>query len=111
MTPLCSGMLERMIFEEIPPAVSDRTAWLRAEIERHSALYYQQAAPEISDREFDALLEELGKLEREYPSLQTPDSPTQRVGGKPLEGFKQSVHPVRMMSLDNTYSEAEIGAF
>src|SRR3954471_17277191 len=88
-----------------------RVAHLRAEIERHNELYYQRAKSEISDQEFDALLRELQRLEQEHPELLTPDSPTQRVGGAPLDGFAQITHRVPMMSLDNTYSEAEVREF
>ena len=88
-----------------------RAAQLREEIERHNRLYYQQAQPEISDREFDALLRELQDIEAAHPELITPDSPSQRVGGAPLEGFTQIAHSIPMMSLDNTYSEAELREF
>jgi len=88
-----------------------RAAHLRAEIERHNQLYYQNAQPEITDQEFDALLRELQEIETAHPDLITPDSPTQRVGGKPLEGFAQITHRVPMMSLDNTYSEGELREF
>ena len=79
---------------------TNRAAFLRTELERHNALYYQQATPEISDVQFDALLRELQEIEKAHPELLTPDSPTQRVGGAPLEGFSQITHSVRMMSLD-----------
>ena len=90
---------------------TQRAAQLRAEIEQHNALYYQHAKPEISDAQFDVLLRELQEIERANPELITPDSPTQRVGGTPLEGFTQIEHRVRMMSLDNTYSESELVEF
>lgn len=90
---------------------AQRAAHLRTEIERHNQLYYQNAQPEISDLEFDALLRELQEIEATQPELITPDSPTQRVGGKPLEGFAQITHRVPMMSLDNTYSEEELREF
>lgn len=88
-----------------------RADFLRTELDRHNRLYYIEAKPEISDREFDALLRELQEIETAYPDLITPDSPTQRVGGAPIEGFKQIRHKAPMMSLDNTYSEAELAAF
>jgi DNA ligase (NAD+) len=88
-----------------------RAEQLRNEIERHNQLYYQKAAPEISDQAFDALLRELQDIEKAHPELLTPDSPTQRVGGAPLEGFSQITHRVPMMSLDNTYSEEELREF
>lgn len=88
-----------------------RAGHLRTEIERHNHLYYQNAAPAISDRQFDALLRELQDIEKAHPDLITPDSPTQRVGGAPLDGFTQIAHRVPMMSLDNTYSEDELRDF
>jgi DNA ligase (NAD+) len=92
-------------------SAAKRAEHLRSELERHNRLYYQHAAPEISDREFDQLLRELQDIEKEHPELITPDSPTQRVGGAPLEGFAQITHRVPMMSLDNTYSEEELREF
>jgi DNA ligase (NAD+) len=90
---------------------SSRAEFLRHELDRHNRLYYTEAQPEISDQEFDALLRELQTLETQYPDLITPDSPTQRVGGAPIDGFQQIRHVVPMMSLDNTYSESELTAF
>ena len=83
---------------------------LRAEINRHSDLYYQEDAPEISDFEFDHLLERLKALETEHPELITPDSPTQRVGGK-AASLRPFTHTVPLMSLDNSYSLDELKAF
>ena len=83
---------------------------LRAEIERHNDLYYQQNTPEISDYEFDQLLERLKKLETEHPEYITPDSPTQRVGGR-AESLRPFVHTVPLMSLDNSYDLDELRAF
>lgn len=83
---------------------------LRAEINRHSDLYYQEDAPEISDFEFDQLLERLKALEAEHPDLITPDSPTQRVGGK-AASLKPFTHTVPLMSLDNSYSLDDLKAF
>lgn len=83
---------------------------LRAEINRHNELYYQKSAPEIADAEFDALLVKLKKLEDENPEFLTPDSPTQRVGGR-AEGFKPFVHRVPLMSLDNSYDLGDLKAF
>jgi DNA ligase (NAD+) len=84
---------------------------LREQIRKHDRLYYQDAAPVISDREYDRLYKELVDLETQFPDLLTPDSPTQRVGGKPLEAFAQIQHRVPMLSLDNTYSEEEVANF
>ncbi len=93
-----------------PPTESARRASeLRALIDHHNELYYVHHRPEISDREFDALLHELIALETAHPELRTPDSPTQRVGGAPLEGFEQVRHDPPMLSLDNTYSLEELG--
>ncbi|MDQ2745905.1 MAG: NAD-dependent DNA ligase LigA, partial [Acidobacteriota bacterium] len=83
---------------------------LRVEINRHNDLYYQQNAIEISDAEFDALLAKLKQMEDEYPEFVTPDSPTQRVGGRSA-GFKPFVHRVPLMSLDNSYNLEDLRAF
>jgi DNA ligase (NAD+) len=84
---------------------------LRDEIRRHDELYYVANAPEIADREYDQLLEALQKLEEAHPELITPDSPTQRVGGRPAEGFPEVVHSRQMLSLDNSYNIDELRAF
>ena len=81
---------------------------LREEIRRHEYRYYVLDDPEIPDAQFDALMNELKKLEKEHPQLITADSPTQRVGGKPREGFVKVPHSVPMLSLDNAYSEEEL---
>ncbi len=81
---------------------------LRDELRRHEHLYYVLDAPEISDAKYDALMNELKKLEAAHPDLVTPDSPTQRVGGKPAEGFKKAQHSRPMLSLDNAYSAEEL---
>src|SRR5437762_12002114 len=88
-----------------------KIAQLREEIRKHDRLYYQDAAPIISDREYDRLYKELVDLEAQFTDLLTPDSPTQRVGGKPLEAFAQIQHLTPMLSLDNTYSEDEVANF
>ena len=93
------------------PGVAERIERLRQEIRRHDHLYYVQAQPEISDQEYDQLLRELGDLEAAHPDLVTPDSPTQRVGGEPIEGFRTVRHSMPMLSIDNTYSEAEVREF
>src|SRR2546423_167232 len=84
---------------------------LREEIRRHEELYYVHDSPEISDAEYDALLVRLQQLESEYPDLVTPDSPTQRVGGRPAEGFDEYVHRRPMLSLDNSYNIDDLRAF
>ena len=81
---------------------------LRDDIRQHEYRYYVLDDPEISDAEFDQLMNRLKKLEADHPELITPDSPTQRVGGKPREGFVKVPHSVPMLSLDNAYSEEEL---
>jgi DNA ligase (NAD+) len=84
---------------------------LRDQIREHDRRYYEEAAPTISDRDYDRLYKELVDLETKFPELVTPNSPTQRVGGKPLQAFAQIQHRVPMLSLDNTYSEEEVANF
>jgi DNA ligase (NAD+) len=84
---------------------------LRDKIRYHESLYYVLDSPEISDAEFDKLMQQLKQLETEHPDLITSDSPTQRVGGKPREGFVKVPHSSPMLSLDNTYSEEELRAW
>jgi len=86
-------------------------AKLRDEINEHDYLYYTAAAPRISDREYDKLFARLKELEAAHPNLVTPDSPTQRVGERLLAGFKHVAHAVPMLSIDNTYNEAELRDF
>jgi DNA ligase (NAD+) len=89
----------------------ERILELRRLIRHHEEQYYIHAAPEISDAEFDALLHELEQLESDNPDLVTSDSPTQRVGGRLVEGFATLEHKVPMLSLDNAYNEEELRAF
>src|SRR5438105_14757606 len=84
---------------------------LRDAIRHHEERYYTYNSPEISDEEFDRLLHELEALEADYPDLVTADSPTQRVGGRPVEGFTTVEHLAPMLSLDNAYNEEELLAF
>jgi len=91
--------------------VAKRIAELRREIERHNRLYYVEAAPEISDAHYDRLYQELKSLEEAHPELADPNSPTQRVGGQPVEQFESVPHDVPMLSIDNTYSPAEVREF
>ncbi len=86
-------------------------ARLREEIRRHDRKYYLEAAPEISDLQYDRLMERLKGLEAEHPRLVSPDSPTQRVGGQPVEGLPQIEHAVLMLSIENTYNLAEVREF
>jgi DNA ligase (NAD+) len=89
----------------------ERAARLREAIRHHEYLYYVEARPQLSDREFDRLLDELRSLEATHPDVVTPDSPTQRVGGEPVAGLQQVVHETPMLSLDNSYDEAELAAW
>jgi len=91
-----------------PAAIEKKIESLRDKIRHHEYRYYVLDAPEVSDAEFDTLMNELKALEKEHPELITPDSPTQRVGGKPREGFVKVKHSSPMLSLDNAYSEEEL---
>ncbi len=91
--------------------VSQQLEALRDRIRRHEERYYVLDDPEISDSEFDALLRKLQALEDAHPELVTPDSPTQRVAGRPVEGFETVEHSAPMLSLDNAYSDDEMQAF
>jgi DNA ligase (NAD+) len=91
-----------------PTTAEKKIETLRDQIRRHEHLYYVLDAPEISDAEFDLLMQELKRLEAASPELVTPDSPTQRVGGKPREGFVKVEHSRSMLSLDNAYNEQEL---
>jgi DNA ligase (NAD+) len=84
---------------------------LRETLQHHERLYYVLDSPEISDAEYDALMRQLDALEKAHPELVTPDSPTQRVGGKPREGFLKVRHSTQMLSLDNALNEEELRAF
>jgi DNA ligase (NAD+) len=84
---------------------------LRQELRRHEHLYYVLDQPEITDAEYDALMRRLQELEAEHPELATPDSPTQRVGGKPREGFLKVEHSSAMLSLDNALNDVELSEF
>jgi DNA ligase (NAD+) len=90
---------------------ADRAADLRRLIRHHEERYFILNDPEISDAEFDALMKELEALERDHPELVTAESPTQRVGGRPVEGFATVEHAAPMLSLDNGYTEDELRAF
>ena len=92
-------------------SVPQRIAHLRGEIERHNDQYHTLDAPLITDAEFDAIFRELQTLEIQYPSLATPDSPTQRVGATPRLSFTQAVHRSPMLSLNNAFNDEEVRAF
>src|SRR4029453_12559473 len=89
----------------------ERLRELREQIRHHEERYYIHSAPEVSDEEFDRLLHELERLEAENPDLVTPDSPTQRVAGRPTESFPTVEHLAPMLSLDNAYNEDELRSF
>ena len=95
----------------VSDTISRKAAKLRREIERHLRLYHAEDAPEISDAEYDALFAELVRLEEEHAELRTPDSPTQRVGSKPSEGFDTVTHRVPMLSLANAFDDEDIANF
>ena len=81
---------------------------LRTELERHNRLYYIDAAPEISDYEFDQMLRRLAELEAKHPEYADPNSPTQRVGGAPIESFPTVIHDPPMLSIENAYNLDEL---
>lgn len=92
-------------------SIESRVEALRQTIERHNFKYYVENSPEISDLEFDRLMRELQDFEKKHPELITPNSPTQRVGEQPIEGFRQVPHRVPMLSIENTYNEDEVREF
>ncbi|MCL4161910.1 UNVERIFIED_CONTAM: hypothetical protein GTU68_002018, partial [Idotea baltica] len=94
-----------------PVLFDNRIAQLREELERHNRLYYQDAAPEISDADYDKLFRELEDLEKANPDLYDPNSPTQRVGGAPLNSFEQREHLLPMLSIDDLFEDEEVGDF
>ena len=103
--------METRISETSEPAAERRIADLSREIERHLELYHRRDDPEISDADYDALFRELQELEAAHPELARPNSPTQRVGAPPAEGFDTAPHRGPMMSLDNAMDEDEMRAF
>src|SRR5919206_4631212 len=92
-------------------SLSKRVEELRRQLEHHEYLYYVLDQPEISDAEFDRLMRELREIEEAHPELRSPDSPTQRVGGQPREGFVKVPHTSPMLSLDNALNEHELREF
>ena len=97
------------LFNTCLAGTEERIRHLRAELERHNRLYYMEAVPEISDAEYDKLYRELEELEARYPEFNDPNSPTQRVGGAPLESFRQVRHLVRMLSIDDVFELKDAG--
>jgi DNA ligase (NAD+) len=97
--------------DAVPEQTMARAAQLRGDLERHAHLYYGLDDPEISDDAYDRLLDELRALEAQYPQLGTPDSPSQRVGGEPLDRLEKVPHLEPMLSLGNVRSEPELRAW
>ena len=91
------------------PTPAQRYARLLEEVRRHDRLYYVEARPEISDAAYDRLYRELQDFEKAHPDLADDNSPTKKVGGTPLDSFRTVRHTVPMQSLNNTYSEKELG--
>jgi DNA ligase (NAD+) len=98
------------LFNTCMAGIEDRILHLRSELERHNRLYYTDAAPEISDADYDKLYRELEDLEKKHPEFDDPNSPTKRVGGEPLDSFKQIKHLVPMLSIDDVFElkDAEV---
>jgi DNA ligase (NAD+) len=94
----------------VPKSVRERASALRKKVEHHADLYYRQDAPEISDAEYDRLFNQLVELESQYPELRTPDSPTQRVGGAPLDGLEPVRHEMPMRSIRTETDTEDSGA-
>ena len=92
-------------------SAAKRAAALRDTLNRANRLYYVEQAPDMSDAEWDAMLQELQTLEAEHPEILTPDSPTQRVGAPPSDGFAEVVHPSPMLSLGNVFDREELEAW
>jgi len=103
--------MSRVAAEAVPAEVRRRHRELCDQIEHHDYRYYVLDEPEISDADYDRLFRELVDLETEYPRLQTADSPTQRVGGAPVEAFAKAVHRTPMLSLDNAFTVEEVEEF
>src|ERR1700704_3988730 len=95
----------------VPEKARKQVEQAREELRHHEHLYYVLDQPEITDAEYDALMRRLSDLEKAHPELITPDSPTQRVGGKPREGFLKVRHSTQMLSLDNALNEQELREF
>ena len=104
------GVFEGVMVEDLA-TIQQRVEELRRQINYHNYRYHVADDPEITDGEYDALMRELRELEAEHPELQSPDSPTQRVGGRPAEGFKKAQHSRPMLSLDNAYNAEELAAW
>src|SRR3990167_713659 len=95
----------------VPKSIAKKAETLRQQLDEHNYRYYVLASPMIPDADYDALFNQLKALEKDYPDLVTPSSPTQRVGAKPLASFQQVPHAIPMLSLDNVFTEDELFAF
>src|SRR5260370_33280697 len=95
----------------IPDKVRNQAEEPRETLRHHERLYYALDDPQITDAEYDTLMRQLSDLEKAHPELLTPDSPTQRVGGKPREGFIKAPHSTQMLSLDNALNDADLRHF
>src|SRR5438034_2398313 len=104
MTKVCSPHCRSYVHVMTQAEATARIESLRRDIIEHNRRYYEEAAPTISDREYDQLYRELIELEKKFPQFASDASPTRRVGGQPLKQFAQVAHRVPMLSLDNTYS-------
>ncbi len=92
----------------IPKDAEVRAKKLRELVEHHRKLYHEKDSPEISDEAYDSLIRELSSLEETYPSLKTEDTPTERVGGDPIDGFQKIEHERRQWSFDNVFDDDEL---
>jgi DNA ligase (NAD+) len=99
------------LFDDLPSQVAKEIADLRKQLQYHNYRYYALDDPQITDAEYDRLMQRLRELEAEYPESVTPDSPTQRVGATPLSAFQTVVHEMPMLSLDNAFSDGDLLAF
>lgn len=99
------------LFDNLPPEIEQELAVLRKEIQHHSYRYYALDDPQITDADYDRMMNRLRQLEEQYPGAVVPDSPTQRVGAAPLSAFKTVVHEMPMLSLDNAFSDEDLTAF
>src|SRR6202171_1412201 len=95
----------------VPARIAQRAAKLRIDLDAHNYRYYVEDTPAVSDAEYDSLFRELEAIERDYPALATPDSPTQRVGGQPATEFDPVTHRVPMLSLNNAFADEEGESF
>jgi len=95
----------------VDASVAARIAALRTALEAHNHAYYVLDAPTVSDAQYDSLFQELQRLEHLHPEYASPDSPTQRVGGRAAEGFRQVVHAVPMLSLQNAFTSEDVSGF